>query len=61
MAVAWEGNIGSTAIRIHDDYCRDVPKEEVERILKRIAARAQEEFTAAALKEKETEPEKIAV
>lgn len=39
--------IGNTRIKIADNYCRKTP-EEVERLLKRIAAQAQRQFSAAA-------------
>lgn len=40
-------NIGNTRIRIADNYCRKTACE-VERILQRIATRAQRQFNAAA-------------
>lgn len=50
MAVVMEEKIGSTLVRIHDDYCRNTTPEQVEEILRRIALRAKAEFGAAAMK-----------
>lgn len=50
MAVVMEEKIGSTLVRIHDDYCRNTTPEQVEEILRRIALRAKAEFSAEAAK-----------
>ena len=47
MAVVLEQRVGNTRIRIHDDYYRDVTPEDVQKILKRIAAYVQDEVAAA--------------
>ena len=49
--VVEEFYIGNTKVRICDDYCRDKTPEDVERILRRIAANALRAFQAAAEQE----------
>ena len=41
-----EFSIGNTKIKICDDYCRDKTKQDVERILERIASNAQAKLSA---------------
>lgn len=43
--------VGNTRIMIADNYCRDKTPEDVQRILRRIARRAQAAISAAALKD----------
>ena len=49
--IAQEFKIGNTRVRIATDYCENVSPEEVEKILDRIARRAQQSFIAAAMRE----------
>ena len=50
MAAVMEMRIGNTSVVIHDDYCKYTTQEDIDRILRRIAARAKAEFGAAAEK-----------
>ena len=43
--------VGNTRIKIADDCCRDKTPEDVQKILRKIAQRAQAAITAAALKD----------
>lgn len=44
MAIAAEYKIGQTSIVIHDDYCKDQTKEEVEVVLSNISRIASRHF-----------------
>lgn len=48
MAVVKEMWLGNTHVFIHDDYCKDKTKADVDAILARIAMRAQAALSAAA-------------
>lgn len=41
--------IGNTHIKIYDDFCRNITKPEVDRVLKRIAGQALDEFNKPAV------------
>ena len=44
--VAMEFKIGNTEIEIHTDYCQNRTDEEVQQILRRVAADAQQALSA---------------
>ena len=55
MAVVLEQRVGNTRIWIHDDYYRNTTPEDVQRILKRIAAYVQDEAAAAEARKAEAQ------
>ena len=48
--VVQESHINGVTIRFHDDYYMDINDERISRILERIAARAREDLSAAAIR-----------
>ena len=48
VAVVWEATIRGVTVRIHDDYCRDLSEEAVNKALERIAAQAMADWNAEA-------------
>lgn len=52
--IAKDFKIGNTRIKIATDYCQDRSKEEIDRILERIAEKAQQAISAAHYKEAES-------
>ncbi len=55
MAIVVDKYIGHTHVIIHDDYCKDVTPEQVQKILDRIAANALAAFQAAATNKQATQ------
>ena len=54
--VVQESHINGVTIRFHDDFIMDINDEKISRILERIAARAREDLSAAAIRS-ESDPD----